>query len=131
MVARGEGRVLRSYSFLSRRGEAECPSFVLWHGGVFALILCLSSRPPSRSPMSCEPDTVASCRACSPRLIVLLISSGVAFIPVSPFRLVARLGERGGFGFSFYPDGERRGCGSRPAVPGPVLACLDAVGAMR
>ena len=24
----------------------------------------------------CEPDAVASCRACSPRLIVLLISSG-------------------------------------------------------
>lgn len=40
----------------------------------------------------------------------------------------SRLGERGGFGFSFYPDGERRGCGSRPAVPGPVLACLGAVG---
>lgn len=70
----------------------------------------------------------AAGRACPSHLIVLLASSGGAFIPVSSWRLVARLGERGGFGFSFYPDGERRGCGSRPAVPGPVLACLDAVG---
>ena len=60
------------------------------------------------------------------RFVSRLVGRGVMF--VSPFRLVARLGERGGFGFSFYPDGERRGCGSRPAVPGPVLACLGAVG---
>lgn len=44
-------------------GEAECPSLVLCRGGVLALILCLSSRlllvvssrSSSRSPMSCEP----------------------------------------------------------------------------
>lgn len=56
LVACGEGRVLRSCSFLSRRGEAECPSLVLCRGGVLALILRLSSRSssrqPSRSPMS-------------------------------------------------------------------------------
>ena len=64
------------------------------------------------------------------RFVFHLVGRSV-FIPVSQFRLVSRLGERGGFVFSFYPDGERMGCGSRPAVPGPVLACLDAVGAMR
>lgn len=48
MVARSEGRVLRSYSFLSRRGEAECPSLVLRRGGVLAIILRLSSRSASR-----------------------------------------------------------------------------------
>lgn len=48
MVARGEGRVLRTYSFLSRRGEAECPSLVLRRGGVLALILRLPSRSASR-----------------------------------------------------------------------------------
>lgn len=98
--------------------------------------------------MSCEPDAVAclltssphhglvvfveraeacvwvSRRACPSRLIVLLFPSCGAFIPVSPWRLVPRLGERGGFGFSSYPGGERMSCGSRPAVPGLVLACL-------
>ena len=50
---------------------------------------------------------MASCRACSPRLIVLLISLSGAFISVSSWRLVARLEGRGGFGFSSYPgDGE-------------------------
>lgn len=39
-----------------------------------------------------------------------------------------RLVERGGFGFSSHLGGERMGGGSRHAVSGPVLACLDAVG---
>lgn len=98
--------------------------------------------------MSCEPDAVAclltssphhglvvlveragacvwvSRRACPSRLIVLLFPSGGAFIPVSSWRLVPRLGERGGFCFSSYPDGERMDCGSRLVVSGLMLACL-------
>lgn len=62
MVARGKGRALRSYSFLSRRGEAECPSLVLRRGGVLALILRLSSRSASRR-------FVSSCRLVS-RLVL-------------------------------------------------------------
>lgn len=78
--------------------------------------------------MSCESDAVASCRACPPRLIVLLVSSGGASCSSRRGVSSSRLGERGGFGFSFYPDGERMSCGSRPAVPVAVLACLGAVG---
>lgn len=46
-------------------------------------------------------------------------------------RLVSRLVERGGFGFSYYPRREWIGGGSRLAVSGPVLACLCAVGVGR
>ena len=46
-------------------------------------------------------------------------------------RLVSRLVERGGFGFSYYHRREWIGDGSRLAVSGPVLACLCAVGVGR
>lgn len=47
-------------------------------------------------------------------------------MPVSSGRLVARLGERGGFGFLFYPGRERMGGGSRLAVP-VAGACLPSL----
>ena len=101
------------------------------------VLRCLASRMVGRvllvSSWSCRSRGVArgaveSCRACPSHLIALLVSSGGASCPSRRGISSRRLVERGGFGFSFYPDGERRGCGSRPAVPGPVLACLGAVG---
>lgn len=72
MISRGDGRVLRSCSFLSRRGRGgmpfACPAawrracphpspIVSFCFSSFRLVL--PSRPPSRAPISCEPDTVA------------------------------------------------------------------------
>ena len=102
---------------------------------------CLVGERRSVLRLSCG---VAACLPSSfaYRLVLLLVvssrlavSSLVSFV-ISLFanyamswRLVfSSRGGRGGFGFSFYPDGERRGCGSRPAVSVAVLACLGAVG---
>lgn len=94
-------------------------SFVLRRSCVLApnpvLVVSSASRPSSRGASRC-----LSLMPCGLGWRGVLAVLGVAS------RLVSS--SRGGFGFSFHLGGERMGGGSHPAVPGPVLACLCAVG---
>lgn len=94
-------------------------SFVLRRSCVLApnpvLVVSSASRPSSRGASRC-----LSLMPCGLGWRGVLAVFGVAS------RLVSS--SRGGFGFSFHLGGERMGGGSHPAVPGPVLACLCAVG---
>ena len=143
---RGERACFHRFAFSSRRLS---PRSRLRH-----LIIC---GIPSRLVMPSRSGTVSSSSrhrlvACLPcrldrsfspmRLVRLLVVASrgrvvIDDVPVAAarcacgpwgLRLVSRLVERGDFGFSSHLGGGRMGGGSRLAVSGPVLACLDAVG---
>ena len=107
-----------------------CSSCPAGWGGVACLLVsswsffscCVAGRPFSSRAASRSRLVVAS----RWRIVIGDLPVAVALHACgSPgLRLVSRLVERGGFGFSYYHRREWIGDGSRLAVSGPVLACL-------